>query len=244
MGNTFERNHKVAYGETSKNGEAFVSEIVNYMVETSINHGENLGIGVDYQKSRGEAWILCRWDITFNEMPKFHEDIKVTTECMGANKFYAYRKFFIYRNEQCIVDAKSQWIYLDIEKRKAKRITEENIEKFDVEGKETLSFDKLLKGKEEITSRLFTVRYRDIDMNEHVNNTKYVCWAMETIEPDFIINHRIKNLKVVYKKETRYKDIVTSKIYSTEKDNVLLHKIFSNEGVELAVLQSTWDEIK
>ena len=68
-------------------------------------------------------------------------------------------------------------------------------------------------------------------MNEHVNNTKYVCWAIETVEPDFITNHRIKNLKVVYKKETTYKDVVTSKIYSTEKDNVLLHKIFSTERV-------------
>ena len=46
-------------------------------------------------------------------------------------------------------------------------------------------------------------------MNEHVNNTKYVCWAIETVEPDFITNHRIKNLKVVYKKETTYKDVVT-----------------------------------
>ncbi|WP_294341985.1 acyl-ACP thioesterase domain-containing protein [uncultured Clostridium sp.] len=241
MGSTFERNHKVAYGETSKNGEVFVSEIVNYMVETSINHGENLGIGVDYQKSKGEAWILYRWDITFNEMPRFYEDLKVTTECMGANKFYAYRKFNIYRNEQCLIDAKSQWVYLDFNKRKVKRITEKDIEKFDVKGKETLSFDKLLKEKEEITSRLFTVRYRDIDMNEHVNNTKYVCWAIESIDHEFLINHKIKNLKVIYKKETTYKDVVTSKVYSTKEDNVLLHKIYSSEGVELAVLQSTWD---
>lgn len=244
MGDKFERSHRVTYGETNENREAFISEIVNYMVETSISHGESLGIGVDYQKNKGEAWIICRWDITINELPKFYEDIKVTTECMGANRFFAYRKFSIYRGEECIVDAKSQWIYLDIEKRKAKKITEESIEKFDVDGKETLSFDKLLKEKEEINSRLFTVRYRDIDMNQHVNNTKYVCWAMETIEPDFIINHKIKNLKVLYKKETTYKDVVTSKIYSTENDNILLHKIFSKDGVELAVLQSTWDEVK
>ena len=122
-----------------------------------------------------------------------------------------------------------------------KRITEKDIEKFDVKGKETLSFDKLLKEKEEITSRLFTVRYRDIDMNEHVNNTKYVCWAIESIDHEFLINHKIKNLKVIYKKETTYKDVVTSKVYSTKEDNVLLHKIYSSEGVELAVLQSTWD---
>ena len=43
------------------------------------------------------------------------------------------------------------------------------------------------------------------------------------------------------KKETTYKDVVTSKVYSTKEDNVLLHKIYSSEGVELAVLQSTWD---
>lgn len=244
MGDKFERSHRVTYGETNENREAFISEIVNYMVETSISHGESLGIGVDYQKDKGEAWIICRWDITINELPKFYEDIKVTTECMGANRFFAYRKFKIYKDEKCIVDTKSQWLYLDLEKRKAKKITEESIKNFNVEGKEILSFEKLLKEKEEINSRLFTVRYRDIDMNKHVNNTKYVCWAMETVENDYFKSHKIKNLKVVYKKETTYKDVITSKIYSTEKENVFIHKIFSSEGIELAVLQSKWDEIK
>ena len=40
--------------------------------------------------------------------------------------------------------------------------------------------------------KTFHVRYDDLDINNHVNNTVYITWALEALDCDFRKSHNIK----------------------------------------------------
>ena len=50
----------------------------------------------------------------------------------------------------------------------------------------------------------FKVRYTDIDSNNHVNNTKYIDWAIETLPEDIVNNYVLDEVKVTFEKECKY----------------------------------------
>ena len=58
------------------------------------------------------------------------------------------------------------------------------------------------------SEKSFDVRYSDIDTNMHVNNVKYVSWALETVPKDIVLNYELKNVKVTYEKETTYGETI------------------------------------
>ena len=74
---------------------------------------------------------------------------------------------------------------------------------------------------------IFKVRYGDIDSNMHVNNVRYVEWAVESLPLETVLNYELKELNVVFEKECKYgAEIIAS--YELREDNdelIVLHKI-------------------
>lgn len=106
-----------------------------------------------------------------------------------------------------------------------------------------ISMDKIERTNDEQYYKQFSIRYSDIDSNNHVNNVKYVEWAMEAVPLDIINNYTLKRIKVVFEKETTYGD----KISSTAAINVIdennlksYHTIKNSEGTELTLLEADW----
>jgi Acyl-ACP thioesterase len=44
------------------------------------------------------------------------------------------------------------------------------------------------------------IGYYNIDVNKHVNNSYYFDWMVDTLEMDYIANHRIKSMDIKYEK--------------------------------------------
>ena len=88
----------------------------------------------------------------------------------------------------------------------------------------------------------FQVRHSDIDTNMHVNNVKYVAWALETIPKDIVLSCELKNIKVTYIKETTYGETVkvSTEVIKEENKTICRHKIINEEGTAITFLESTW----
>ncbi|MGI6777525.1 MAG: hypothetical protein ACOX7R_05735 [Acetivibrionales bacterium] len=89
------------------------------------------------------------------------------------------------------------------------------------------------------------MRREDIDTNNHVNNTRYVNWILETIPLDIYENFSLKTLDIVYKKEVGYGSSVSCICSSDNQpdpsNSVFTHAVLNKkDNTELATARTTW----
>ena len=157
-------------------------------------------------------------------------------------------KNVIDENNEKIVDGEGIFLLINIDKRRAVRIPDDQYTAYGVEldEKSDIKIEKLEKLQEVTSKNFFKVRYGDIDSNMHVNNVRYVEWAVESLPLEIVLNYELKDLSVVFEKECKYgAEIIAS--YELREDNdelIVLHKIENDEGTELSILKSRWIKLK
>ena len=116
----------------------------------------------------------------------------------------------------------------------------------DIDNCPDIKITKLEKLSEQMHKNNFKVRYGDIDSNMHVNNVRYVEWAVESLPLDIVLNYELKELSVIFEKECRYgaEILASCEVKENEDGLIILHKIEDNEGKELTVLTSKWTKLK
>ncbi len=188
------KNYQVRTYDTNMNGDLKFSRLFDYLIDISTEHSEKSvdesGFEIDF------FWIIYEWDIRVNKIPKHRDELKINTYSVGLDRFYAYRNWEIYRGEELLISAKTKWMGLSKEDGKLVRLPKELEELYGTEDGEkigrSLKIPKLDFNKE----RSFDVRYADIDVNNHVNNARYVDWVRE------VYNGSIKRFRIVYKQQT------------------------------------------
>ena len=248
MGIVTEREYEVHYYESNYRLECKISSIINYFCDIGTKQSEELGVGIDYLTERRLAWVFYKYDIKVKRYPKYGEKIKVVTMPKSFKKLYASRGYEIYdKNNEKIVEGEGIFLLIDIDKRRAIRIPEEQyiVYGIDIENCPDIKLTKLEKLTKEMNKNHFKVRYGDIDSNMHVNNVKYVEWAVESLPLEVILNYQLEELSVIFEKECRYgAEIIASyEIKENESGLVILHKIVDNEDKELTVLISKWKKL-
>ncbi len=91
----------------------------------------------------------------------------------------------------------------------------------------------------------FPIRIHDLDLNQHVNNTRYVAWALESLPMPWLFSHVPVTLVIGFLKETFYPGTVTVKTSVSEDTAPVTtcHGIFNETGDHtLAALTLTWKQ--
>lgn len=240
-----DRKYNVHYYEVDIHKRALITSIMNYLGDMAMYQSETLGVGIDYLKENKMAWVLYKWDITMQSYPRLNETIKVETFAHSFKKFYADRKYDIFDGKgNKIGHADSVWILINTARRRPIRVTKDMYEVYgmDDSANRLIDIENILSINEVDSEKSFQVRYSDIDTNMHVNNVKYVAWALETIPKDIISNCELKNIKVTYIKETKYGEIikVSTQVIKEVDKTICRHRIINEEGTELTLLESIW----
>lgn len=204
----------IPYYDTDKNGYVFPTSLLTYMGETSSYHSDYLGVGLEVLRKNNYGWMLHRWKVKFNRYPKVREKLLVKTWTSGFDKFYATREFKIYDEENNeIVKATTLWIFLDIVKKRPRRIPKELYTTYRIMDEKLLHDYFIFEGNIEHQISLdFHVRKSDIDYNNHVNNVKYLNWMLEVIPNHIDRDYILTELDIQYKKEIKLGDLIISSI--------------------------------
>lgn len=248
MGFKREKEYEVHYYDTNYRLECKMSSIINYFCDIGTEQSELLGVGIDSLTEKRLAWVFYKYDIKVNRYPRYGEKIKVVTMAKSFKKFYASRAYEIYdSNNEKIVEGEGIFLLINIDKRRAVRIPDDQYEIYgvDIENCPDIKPTKLEKLTEVMYESNFKVRYGDIDSNMHVNNVKYIEWAVESLPLDIVLNYELKQLSVIFQKECRYGAEVSSTCQTKEIEEgiKILHKIEDSEGTELSVLVTKWEKI-
>ena len=183
---------------------------------------------LQYIKETKVTWILLDWKLKVINRPTYGQVLTVNTWGKGMNKFFTYRDYEIYDNNNnlCAI-ATSKWALIDTEKGKMSRLTENIINAYKPEKKtvfEENSLDKVKIPEEFSNTIKYEVIRKDIDINKHMHNLYYLDLAYEAL-PDEIYNKRpFDYVRITYKKEIKLGEKVNCKYVEQDGKYVIVIK--------------------
>ena len=230
---------KVRYSECGENGKMKLFSIVNQFQDSSSEHSESLGVGMDYLKEQRKAWILNSWQIVIERYPKAHEDIVVTTWPTGFRGVFGPRNFCMKTpSGEMLAYANTLWVYMDIDKRMPTKPSEEEKSIYGTEPPLSMEYASRkikLPEKAEVVDTIFVRKYH-IDSNSHMNNSQYVQLAAEVLPDTFVA----KQVRVEYKKSAVYGDKMVIKM--AEEEERIVVELCDEYEVPYAIVEFMGDK--
>ena len=219
-----------------------------FMQEAASKHAEALGVSIHQLISENYTWLLARLKIRIFSFPGWNDRIQVNTWPSGVQQLFALRDFELKgANDQSIAAALSAWLIIDLNKRRPVRIAPFIERLKPIDGNHILidRLDKLPALGRHTCEKPFVARYSDLDINQHVNNVKFVEWVVEAV-PYAILNTAVlSELEINFMAEAFCEDQVLAACTPKNSDNTeFLHSLTrQQDGRELARAMTRWQKI-
>lgn len=216
--NRFTKKINIPYYDGDKNGNIRPENILKYFGETSSEETEKLVVEKEIEYEFG--WMLYRWKVEILDYPKVKEDVYVKTWVSKLDRFYAFREFALLdKDENLMAKASTVWLCIDMDKKRPIRIPDEYSDNMQILGDPNFKSFYDFKDDLNIDSFIdFTVRRSDIDYNNHVNNTHYLEWIVESMTEDIYNNYNLSAFEIIYKKEIKYGDAIATGFVLESRD--------------------------
>jgi len=238
------KRYDIKYYELNSKYSLKESMFMLFLQDAATENAEVNGFGYSWCEANNYGWFLLKYRIELNQYPTNKmEYIEIETESRGTSKLFAFRDFTIYTpNNNIIGRATSCWGLIDM---KAKTMippqkANPNFEIF-TKREDDLLYNKIILSNEFDFKKNFEVRFDDLDVNQHANNSNYISWALEALPYDFRINHMIKNIDIHIKKDISVGEFVITKAKINNELNQTLHLVKNKETKDdLALLCIDW----
>ena len=176
----------VRYGEIGENGVTTLAALGSWLQEAAGLSADSLGFGESEMLSCNVTWILTRLVLRIDRLPRAGEQVRVHTWPSTVDKL-AHRGYEVFDAEdRLIVSGGSAWTAMELASRTLTAVPESISKLFPESPRPCDPFVgrviPRLKG-DSATSCLLRVRRDDLDINGHVNNTRYLSWLMENLPP-------------------------------------------------------------
>lgn len=216
--NGYEEKKKVNYFQIDGNRSMTPTAMLTVLQEAAINHSDSLGYTVDYLTEQRRGWAVINWHLVIQRMPKRGEAFILRTWSDHCRRLQATRSFQIFgEGGEHLLDVSSRWVYMDFDLRKPASVSQEMIDRYDSGQPAAIPDEKFYMPKEGhgqvVAERAFQVTRRDMDTNGHVNNVKYLEWAMDDVPDEIYDGMEICDVRIVYRKECVRGDVVSLKTY-------------------------------
>ena len=246
--NIWQQTHQIRSYEVDCHHRLAILSIFNFMQEAASRHAEALGVSIQQLLSDNYTWLLSRLKIKIKSFPVWQDRITISTWPSGAQRLFALRDFQLQdNNNQTVAAAISAWLVLDVEKRRPVRIGP-FVEKLrPLEGRHILpdTLDKLPVLEPRTHEKKFVVRYRDLDINQHVNNVSFVEWLVESMPTAVLNSSVLAELEINFLAEAFYEDHILAACHPLDSDNTTFQHslIRQQDGQELVRARTKWQKV-
>ena len=243
LNRVFEENFKIGYSEKDFNLVLKPAYLLRILQDLATTNAEELGFGYSNIVKNDLGWFLLKYHMEFNDFPENIDELTVKTEPRGYNKLFALRDFEILNDGKLLGRIASSWALVDMTTKNMTSVGNvfgEDSYMKPYEKRETdLNYNKIKPIQRVDNEQIFSVRYDDIDVNTHVNNSNYIVWAFETLNIDFRSSKKLKTLDMMYKKEILYGSKVISQVEINDNiTNHVLKNADTNE--EICLVMAEW----
>jgi len=223
------KRYDIKYHELNLNKALKESLFMLFLQDVATLNAEENGIGYDWLIPNHLGWFLLKYRMEFVRYPNNMDYIEIETMSRGAQKLFAMRDFYIYSPEnELICTIASSWALMDMD-NKTMVLPQKFKENIDVYQKSDndLNFHKIILPSTFDYQKDFEVRFDDIDVNHHANNTTYISWALDALPCEFRRKYSIKNIDMYFKKEITLSEILTSKVKINSELNQTVHVLIN-----------------
>lgn len=222
---------EVYFSQCYPNGSIKIPELANILQLTAAEHADLGGVGFDDLSKFDQSWVMNRMRIEIGELPIFSQDIEVKTWIEELKGFKSTRNFEVSRGGKKLLGISSLWAIFNMKRRRP----------------DTLPFDTSyvtqypeLHATEYPNQRIDLnfeiqntyerqVQFSDLDIVNHVNNTKYLEWCLNYIEPAIILKNKIRAIDMNFIKELSLDDSID--IHKGVFDDKIGFKILKGEQI-------------
>jgi len=233
MNNSWTDTYIIGWHDTDASGELNPVAICKYLMETASQHAERSGFGYEAAITHQQLWVIVRLIVKMKKYPVWGETIFVETWASGLKGLYAFRDYQIFNEKKEIIgEAVSTWMVINMNTRRPQEvnIVKEHLHLINQEKALGYFPDKIgvpQKSKEVFIHR---VRYNDIDFHQHVNNNRYMEWAINAIPLDKINNSTIRSFQINFMSEAVLNNEIRIE-YSNEDDIVQGLRVKDNKPI-------------
>ena len=217
------------------------SILLLFLQDIASDNAETNGFGYNWCLEHSLGWFLLKYRIELSQYPQNIDYIEIETKSRGANRLFAYRDFDIYTPDNNLIGrVTSCWGLVDMSTKSmvAPQIINPEFESFEKRDTD-LKFYKIQLPKDFDYEKIYEVRYDDLDLNHHANNSNYISWALETLPYDFRNNNTVSNVDILLKNDTTAGEtiIAQTKINDFQTIHVIKNKA---DNTDLAYLNIEW----
>jgi len=202
MESIYRKKYTVHVNDIDFKSQLKLSSLFVYLQDMATEHAYNIGVGRDALLTKyGIIWVLNRAVVEIIRHPVFKEEITIETWPEQPDKVLFNRNFLVYdKDGNIIIKAFSQWVVIDCETRKLRRssVLEESFPKVDRERPVSSVLNKIKPVGQLDLSYKKTVGYSDIDINEHLNNARYIDYIMDCFSMDLHKKYNARSIQIDY----------------------------------------------
>lgn len=246
IGNNFsEKTYEIMFRDIDEDYNCRLTSIMDFLGDIALVHGEDGGIDFIEENKNGIAQVYLDCKVKINRYPKYREKINLSTYVESMQKFYATRKYIAKdSNGEIVFEAIALAVTIDMKKRRLTRIPERYYEIYGVEKKAFAKPERL--NIEEVNhiakEKVFKIRDTDRDSNRHVNNVRYIEWALNTLDSEELLGYEIAEMNIKFEKEMQKEvDVkIDADLIKLENGFRSIYKFSNDLGEEVNLMEFIW----
>lgn len=214
--------------EADSFGEIKISKLMWHMQNVAGEHAIKLKIDRDILMKDNNIWVVVRYDMKINRLPKLKEKYIITTH-PGETKGFMFPRFFqVYdKHGNLLVNISSTWVVVNFDTR---RIILRPFKDVSLPVEKDINDLELPTKINEEASNLVCKRLTkesELDINIHINNTFYYDYVLSVHDEAFYQENRVSRILLNYEKEITHPSEI--EIYSSKTNpEVIIGKVNGN----------------
>lgn len=193
----------VTYADVALDGKLSYPGMLRILQEAAACASAACGYGFKDINKNGVCWVLTGWRLELFKRPDWNDTIIVHTWPRSVEGFLSDRDFEIFSDGNVIGRCSSRWFLVNPDTGRITRVTEAVRGAYTLNERRMFETDIPSNGIPDlnaVTAYTHRIERRDLDTYRHVNNLRYLDFALESL-PEEVYNAHPATVDIVYRKQ-------------------------------------------
>lgn len=205
----YEKSYRLLSSDVDAQRRLRLSRLFTFLQEASIAHTTALGMGREKTLDRGLLWIVTLQQVKVDRLPVYDEDVKLLSWPGETMHLYFPRYYRMEDREgRTLLTGSALWALMDRENRKLVFPEDHGVHIDGERGERPLGLPAVPKPAQGEERDVFTVPYSYVDLNGHMNNTRYLDLSEDRMPAD-LRQRALREIRAEFSGEAKLGEAVT-----------------------------------